>query len=655
MCGICGAAGIDDPRPVEAMTAVQAHRGPDDSGMHFIPESRLALGHRRLSIIDLSSAGHQPMSNDDGSVWIVLNGEIYNFRELRRELEGRFRFRSSTDTEVVLRLYEAEGADFVRRLNGMFAIAIYDGRPPGPGHPRSPNLLLARDRLGIKPLYYHARGRRFLFGSEIKAILASGLYLPDVNWQAVSDYFTYLYVPSPDTAFEGIRQLPPGHLLEVNLGSVEVALKRYWQVEGDADHSTDGDVSQKLRDLLADSVRLRLVSDVPLGVFLSGGIDSAILTGLMAEASSGPVKSYTVVFRGDELELYDERDAARRVADRFGTDHHEIEVDVADPGEMFDLVEFFDQPFGNPTFYLTHLISKSTRSETTVALSGAGGDELFAGYPRYRALALARWARWLPRPFLNGVRWLLSLPRDDHRGMGLRRARQFFDGLDPDLARQLLRWTYFLGETEKAALLGPLARSEMAGASGFLHPDRLLRRRLEDSPLSDPGNRVLHLDIETFLVDSILEYTDKMSMAVGLEVRVPFLDHRVVEHSLGIPFGRKLRGGRTKVVLKEAFADLLPEGHAEAPKKGFNLPIARWTQTHLGGYLDSNMSREETERQGIFDWEYIQLLRQQHAGGRRDNSHELFSIVMFDLWYRKYILGTEPIRRWKPASVAGRV
>ncbi len=394
---------------------------------------------------------------------------------------------------------------------------------------------------------------------------------------------------------------------------------------------------------------------MPLGVFLSGGIDSAILTGLMAEASSGPVKSYTVVFRGDELELYDERDAARRVADRFGTDHHEIEVDVADPGEMFDLVEFFDQPFGNPTFYLTHLISKSTRSETTVALSGAGGDELFAGYPRYRALALARWARWLPRPFLNGVRWLLSLPRDDHRGMGLRRARQFFDGLDPDLARQLLRWTYFLGETEKAALLGPLARSEMAGASGFLHPDRLLRRRLEDSPLSDPGNRVLHLDIETFLVDNILEYTDKMSMAVGLEVRVPFLDHRVVEHSLGIPFGRKLRGGRTKVVLKEAFADLLPEGHAEAPKKGFNLPIARWTQTHLGGYLDSNMSREETERQGIFDWEYIQLLRQQHAGGRRDNSHELFSIVMFDLWYRKYILGTEPIRRWKPASVAGRV
>lgn len=636
MCGIAGTVNFINADRLTSMTDAQAHRGPDDRGVRLFPEENVGLGHRRLSIIDLSPAGHQPMSNDDESIWITFNGEIYNFNELRTSLEQRgHRFKSKTDTEVIIRLYEQDGADCVKQLNGMFAFAILDRRQK--------KLVLARDHFGIKPLYYYSKQGKLAFASEIKGILASGIYSPDINWQGLYDYFTYLYVPSPETIFRDIQQLPPAHLLEIDLESNQIHLRRFWHLPQE---TTNGNGKQedyeagktKLRELLSDSVRRQMIADVPLGVFLSGGVDSPILTGLMSETSFQAVKTFTVVFQGKNVELYNEQEQARAAAERFGTDHHEISVDISRPVEMLNLIDHFDQPFGNPTFFLMYLISKAARSGATVALCGAGGDELFAGYPRYRAIGMAKWARMLPQPARAGARRLMNVVSDDYSSATLRRARQFIDGLDPDFAQEFVNWTYFLTEEQKQSLLAsPAERAALNG--GFLRSSRIVDELLKENSIKEPGNRALAVDLQTFLPDNILEYTDKMSMAVSLEVRVPYLDYRVVEHSLSLPFRYKLRGRRSKVILKEAFADLLPEENAKAPKKGFNFPLAVWMRDYFDKYFDVYMGREELKCQGILDWDYIQLLRAQHRSGKNDNSYPLFSLIMFDVWYRKYISG----------------
>ena len=634
MCGIAGIVNCADVSRLNAMTDVQAHRGPDDTGTRFFPEERVGLGHRRLSIIDLSPAGHEPMANDDETVWITFNGEIYNFLELRESLEkSGCRFKSKTDTEVIIRLYERHGMDCLRHLNGMFAFAILDRKQR--------KVVLARDHFGIKPLYYYQSQEKFVFASEIKGILASGIYSPEVNWQAFYDYFTYLYVPCPDTMFAGVKQLPPAHFLEFDLNSNEMQLSRFWSVKpapatGNGTAPSYEESKKTLRILLSDSVKRQMVSDVPLGVFLSGGVDSPILTGLMAEVSSQPVKTFTVAFRGKGLEFYDEAEQARAVAKRFCTEHHEIAVNVSDPLELMDLIDSFDQPFGNPTFYLMHLISRAARSHVTVALCGAGGDELFAGYPRYRAIGLAKSLGWVPNLFFAGAGRALDLFSDDFRTPTLRRARQFIAGRDQDFSKQYVNWTYFLNEREKALLLdGTSHAAAMNG--GFLPSDRIVRQYLENGLAANSGNNALRVDLQTFLPDNILEYTDKMSMRVGLEVRVPYLDYRVVEHALAMPFDYKLKSGNSKRILKETFADLLPAENARAAKKGFNFPLAAWMRDHFDTYFEREMSREKVQADGLFNWNYIQSLRQQHRNGKRDNSYPLFALIMFDAWYRKYI------------------
>ncbi len=631
MCGIAGIVNCANDERLAAMTDLLSHRGPDDRGVRYFPEERVGLGHRRLSIIDLSAAGHQPMSNNDETIWITFNGEIYNFEELRTELEGQgHRFKSKTDTEVIIRLYEQEGEDCVKRLNGMFALAILD-------RPRK-KLVLARDHLGVKPLYYYGSQGKLAFASEIKGLLASGIYSPDINWQGLYDYFTYLYVPTPETIFRDILQVPPAHLLVMNLESNEITLRRFWNLPVE-DANGNGDdyetAKSKLRSLLSDSVRRQMIGDVPLGVFLSGGVDSPILTGLMAESSSQPVKTFTVVFQGKNVEFYNEQEQARVAAEKFGTEHHEIPVDISQPVEMLNLVEHFDQPFGNPTFYLMYLISQAARTGATVALCGAGGDELFAGYPRYRAIGMAKWARLLPKIARAGARRLMNVVADDYSSSTLRRTRQFIDGLDSDFAREFVNWTYFLREDQKQALM--LEASAKNG--GYLRSSRIVAELLKENKIKDAGNRALAVDLQSFLPDNILEYTDKMSMAVGLEVRVPYLDYRVVEHSQSLPFRYKLRGRQSKIILKEAFADLLPVENARAPKKGFNFPLAVWMRDYFDKYFDVYMGRAELKRQGILDWEYIQMLRAEHRAGRNDNSYPLFSLIMFDVWYRRYISG----------------
>jgi asparagine synthase (glutamine-hydrolysing) len=650
MCGICGIVGASESGAIERMTASLAHRGPDDFGVSHFPDDALALGHRRLAIIDLSPRGHQPMTTRCGaeSLWISFNGEIYNYRELRSQLDpARHRFSSETDTEVILHAYEERGVEAFKELNGMFAFALYD-------RPRA-RLYLVRDQLGVKPLYYTTEGGRLIFGSEIKSILASGDYAREVDWQAARDFFSYLYVPAPATIFRGVHQLEPAHYLEYDLRARRIIrLDRYWDVAswgkngGRSARRRAGLVErqEELRALMSDAVRRQMISDVPLGAFLSGGIDSNIIVGLMAGATSRRVETFTVIFDESELTYYDEREEARRVATRFNTSHHELKIDLSRPDEMLDLVEYFDQPFGNATLYLTYLLARETRKQVTVALSGAGGDELFGGYPRYRAVQWAKYLRLIPNVLARGARAALGHLRDDFRDRRLHRARALLGGLDRDPARQYLKWVYYLDEERKDRLLR--SRGEAARPA-----ERVLRRHLARYPRGwDEGNRFSYLDVETFLVDNLLEYSDKMSMASALELRVPYLDPRLVEFAFDLPFDLKLRGGESKLPLRRAFAELIPAENLRAPKKGFNVPLGAWMRTKLDRYFDERLPRDEVRREGIFDYDYLTALRAEHRAGRRDNAYELFAVLIFDAWYRKYMTGRLPMRFSAGGSLA---
>ncbi len=628
MCGICGVVGISERAVVERMARTLAHRGPDAEGVEMLTRHELGLGHRRLSIIDLSSLGRQPMANEDESVWITFNGEIYNYLELKKQLDlPRHQIRSGSDTEIILHLYEERGVAAFGMLNGMFAFALYDVKKA--------RLFLVRDHLGVKPLYYTQSGGKFIFGSEIKAILASGYYSPVIDEQSVSDFFSFLYVPSPQTIYQGIFQLPPAHWLEFDLEAKRIVkIQSYWRVMEVKQVEKTGDSRQlekEVRDLFTDAVHKQMVSDVPLGAFLSGGVDSNLIVGLMAQASRKPVKTFTVLFEGAGLDYYDERVEARRVAERFGTEHYELPIDLSHPEKMLDMVQHFDQPFGNTTFFLTYLLSQYTREHVTVALSGAGGDELFGGYPRYRAVQAARWLKFIPSPIAKAGLKLLSVASDSFADRRLHRWRALLDGLDKDEARQYLQWVYYLNEERKGQLLQPRAKA-------VLPSHRVLRRHLDDYPKNlEDGNRFSLLDVETFLPDNLLEYSDKMSMAWGLELRVPYLDYRLVELAFRIPFSLKLNAQGSKQILRRAFADLIPSENQKIPKKGFNVPLGNWMRTKLDSYFDELLPRDYVEREGIFYYDAITKMREEHRRGKRDNSYELFSILIFDAWYRKYI------------------
>lgn len=635
MCGICGLAGlgINGQGSIGRMMDLLVHRGPDDSGWVEDAARGLTLGHRRLSILDLSERGRQPMANEDGSIVICFNGEIYNHAELRSGLSPeRHRFRSESDTEVIVHLYEELGCEAFSRLNGMFALALYDAKLG--------RLYLVRDHFGIKPLYYSTQGGRLIFGSEIKCILASGHYQAEINWQAVHDFFSFLYIPSPGTIFRDIEQVPPAQLLEYDLRERRVVtLRPYWTSAREVGQA-EGSTAQAIRQTLTDSVRRQMISDVPLGAFLSGGLDSNIVVGLMAAQSTHSVKTFTVRFDEPGLDYYDERAEARRIADRFGTEHHELSIDLSHPEEMLDLVEYFDQPFGNTTFYLTWLLSRCTREHVTVALSGVGGDELFGGYPRYRAVQAMRWLRWLPPILCRAGLALLRPLRDRYNDRRLHRIRALLAGVDRDPARQYLKWVYYLDEERKALLLRP-------GVRGTLDSSRILAERLRLYPESwEDGNRFSYLDVETFLPDNLLAYSDRMSMACSLELRVPFLDPRLAELAFRVGFSQKMSRHGGKLLLRQAFADLIPPANRQLPKKGFNLPLGAWMRNRFDRYFDEMLPRDYVEREGIFDHSTITRFREEHRLGRRDNSYELFAILIFDSWYRKYITRTLPLRRF---------
>jgi asparagine synthase (glutamine-hydrolysing) len=630
MCGIAGTLSFDPDRPAQRellarMSGALAHRGPDDSGIRC--DGPVGLVHRRLSIIDLSPAGHQPMSNEDGTVWIVFNGEIYNFQSLRPALEARgHRFRSQTDTEVILHLYEELGPDCVEPLRGMFAFAIWDA-------PRR-RLLLARDRLGKKPLCYQVDDQALRFASEVKAILQDPAVEARPDPRGIAEYLTFGYVTGASSAFQGIRRLPPAHRLVWEGGQLRV--ERYWRLRrGGKAARSEAEWGEGIRAHLEEAVRLRLISDVPLGAFLSGGVDSSAVVAMMRRVSSGPVKTFSIGFAEAE---YDELRYARLAAERYGTEHHELVVRPDAMAVLPKLAWHFDEPFGDSSAVPTYYVAEMTRQHVTVALNGDAGDESFGGYERYVAQRLAGRLDRLPgaralRGLLGGVGRLL--PRGAPRRSPISRARRLLEGLAETPERRYARWfCQFHGE-RRATLLRPEFR-RAAGETDELAP---LLAAFRESDAPDAGDATLGVDTELYLPDDLLVKVDIASMAHALEARSPFLDHVFMEYAATIPFDLKVRGRTTKAVLKRALIDLLPEPILTRPKMGFGVPIDHWLRHELRDLATETLLAPRALQRGYFQPETVRRLLDEHVRGVAGWHYPLWTLLMLELWHRTYIDG----------------
>jgi asparagine synthase (glutamine-hydrolysing) len=652
MCGIYGQISIKPA--LNASGLAIRHRGPDDAGAQVfsIPgtDLLLTLVHRRLSIIDLSSAGHQPMANEDDTVWITFNGEIYNFQSLRSELlAAGHRFRSKTDTETIIHGYEEWGEEVIHRLHGMFALAIWDTRKR--------RLVLARDRVGKKPLFYYEDGRKFFFGSEIKALLASGEVPATPDPVALHDYLTYLYFPAPRTAFEGIRKLPPATILVLEIGpdgKITQRQRTFWdpvEAAGSSRELSEPQAVERSRELMNEAVRVRLMSDVPLGVFLSGGLDSGAITAFAAKNSPQPVKTFSIAFR--DSQLFDEIDIANQVAHRFGTDHRVLHVDAKCADHIVTIVRHFDEPFGNPTAILEYLLTKHMREHVTVALSGDGGDEAFGGYVRYAGASLAQKYRSLPSFLTRGLLAQLSkLLRDDTEGRhGYRRVREFLESAWMPQEEMYLKWVGYFSSDEKRAMYTPeFASKVVARDSGDF-----LREIFRRGDALDPLNRLGYVDIASFLSGNCLEYADRMSMANSLEVRCPFTDHHILEFGLSIPFSWKYHRGQTKWIIRQAMKGILPDVVLKKKKTGFNPPMPEWISHELKPLISTLLSRSAVERRGIFRQDAITKLLQDHFTGKRDNGVKIWGLLMLEVWHQMYIdqqIG-EPILELLPGLASG--
>lgn len=622
MCGIAGKFNFADGAPVSRelmarMNVAQRHRGPDGCGQHF--DRGVGLAHTRLSIIDVSG-GHQPMSNEDESLWIVFNGEIYNFPQLRRRLQAKgHKFRTHSDTETILHLYEELGEDCVNELRGMFAFAIWDSR--------AEKLFIARDRLGIKPLHYTvAQGRSLVFGSEIKAILQDETVPRRVNFDALSQYVSLMFVPAPATMFAGIHKLPPAHTLTCDRNGLRI--RKYWDVRYEVNESlTEEQAAGQLLDLLKQTVKDHLISDVPLGAFLSGGVDSSTVVGLMKQVITGKLVTCSIGF---EEEHYNELPYARQMAARFGSEHHEHIV-RADIEQMFPLIVWhFDEPFADSSAIPTYYVSKTARQHVTVALSGDGGDELFAGYQRYELEGFEQRLRRL----LGPLRHLGAAARLMPFGF---KGKNSLESLtrDPDDAYARKHFLYLFTEQAKSRLM---ARPD---APTYAEQFRELYRAAP-AAADDWLNRALYVDLKLSLPDDMLTKVDRMSMAVSLEVRPPLLDHKFVEFVASLPPRFKIAGAERKRVFKKSAAQLLPPEILSRKKQGFRLPIAEWLRGALRDTAGELLLGKTATQRGYFNKPELERLWQDHQSGRADKAHQIWLLMLLELWHRKYIDDSRP-------------
>ena len=626
MCGIAGFVTPDEHRDareahevLERMCGAIAHRGPDDQGMMI--KGPAAIGMRRLSIIDLPG-GHQPMSGCDRATTIVFNGEVYNYRELQRELEADgHRFKTNSDTETIVHAYEQYGKRCVDHLRGMFAFAIWNRNER--------ELFIARDRTGKKPLYYTVTpGGTLIFGSELKALREHPEFLGDISIEALDAYLTFGYVPDPLTIFRNVQKLPPGHTLTFKDNRVNI--EQYWDFPYQQPQinpfQNEAECVDELRALLDESVRMRLVADVPLGAFLSGGIDSSTVVGLMARHTDRPVKTFSIGFHEDS---YNELKYARIVAGKFATEHHEFIVTPDICEVVDDLIWHFDEPFADSSAIPTYMVSKLAREHVKVVLSGDGGDELFAGYTRYAVDRKRSGFAQLPRVFREGVMQPLgrNLP---HSAWG----RNYVHNVALEPLDRYIEDISIFTKLNKPSLytkdfLGQLGESEAA---------MRFREIAAHSRAEDPLDPLLYLDSKTYLPGDILTKVDRMSMAVSLEARVPLLDHKLIEFiCTRIPASMKMKGLVTKHVFKQAVCDLVPAEILNRPKQGFGVPIDQWINQQLRARVRETLTEPRTRQRGYVEPHYVNILLDEHERGRRDHATELWTLFMLELWHRKFV------------------
>jgi asparagine synthase (glutamine-hydrolysing) len=620
MCGIAGFLAFGDRRPGEellrAMGGAMVHRGPDASGIHLSPDGGAGLSHRRLSILDLTETGAQPMASSDGSMILSYNGEVYNFREIREELETKgHRFRGGSDTEVILAACREWGVrEAVPRFIGMFAFALWDQR--------SKTMHLVRDRLGIKPLFLARAPGLLLFASELKALMACPSFSREVDRAALQYFLEFQYVPAPHSIFRGARKVLPGHIVTIAADGTETD-QAYWDLfdhwKKQAPRRTEGECLEELSALLASSVRYRMISDVPLGAFLSGGIDSSMTVALMQEAASRPVRTFSIGF----LEKgYDESGYAREVARHLGTDHHEK---MCTPAEALSLVrkipEAYDEPFADSSAIPTMLVSEFTRRHVTVSLSGDGGDELFCGYPRYDWVRQGAVVQGIPGFLRRPLASLLAR-------IPVHKIQRGSESILYDDPAEMYFHTVGIFERRRIGEIIP----EVADDSGLSY-----FRTFRDPRAGGIVERAMATDIRTYLVDDILAKVDRASMAYSLEARVPLLDHRVVEFAARLPMDLKIRGGETKFLLRQVLSRHVPKELIDRPKMGFGIPVNRWLRNELRPLLDEYLGGERVRREGFLRPEGVDRVVREHLSGRRDHQYRLWALLVFAMWRERYL------------------
>ncbi|MBI3653902.1 MAG: asparagine synthase (glutamine-hydrolyzing) [Acidobacteria bacterium] len=631
MCGICGVVGQADEQLIKNMLAPIAHRGPDDEGIYIAPAAngeRVGLGHRRLSILDLSPAGHEPMRDAQGEIWLTYNGEIYNFKALRKELERcGHHFTSETDAEVVIYAYREWGLNSLAMFNGIFAFALWDGR--------NNSLLLARDHLGVKPLYYADTPAGFAFASEIKALLAMPNFQREVDLESLNQYLSFLWTPDPYTLFRGVKKLPPAHFLLYQNGRAEV--RSFWDVEFNEDDSlTEQDWIERVREQVERSVRAQMIADVPLGAFLSGGVDSSSIVALMTGLASQQVTTYTFGFKSEDLRydiLEDDVKYAREIGAKLDTDYHESFFEPQVIELLPKIVYHMDEPVADPAAITSYLICKAARERLTVLLSGMGGDEVFAGYPRHIAVKIADAYNLIPsfisRPLVEAMP--ASMP--GRFNSVFRNTKKLARSAALPLRERYLGYCTYFKEDEKAKLYSS-AMNEAAMNFNALAAHQKYFDKVADE---DFVNQMLYVDMKTFLPCLNLTYTDKTSMANSMEVRVPLLDYELVEMAARIPTRLKIKGLTRKYVLKKAAEAWLPKNIIYRKKAGFSAPLRSWLHNDLRPMVEELLSETNIKRRGYFDYAEVRRLIDDNLAGREDNGLKIFQLLTLELWHREFI------------------
>lgn len=622
MCGICGMINkrqqAVDSTVLNKMNDVLYHRGPDDEGYHV--DRHIGLAMRRLSIIDLDG-GHQPIHNEDRTIWMVLNGEIYNYGELAIDLKRKgHHFYTKTDTEVIVHLYEEYGDECVKHLRGMFAFALWDWKRQ--------RLLLARDRVGIKPLFYYEDDQCLVFGSEIKSVLQHNRPSKEIDFVALDVYLTMLYIPSPGTIYKEIKQVPPGYVLIVENEASQ--LKQYWELEYRIDYRKSlEDFSREILDKFREVIRIHMISDVPIGALLSGGIDSSAITAIMSEISDKPVDTFNISY-DDKSSEFDESRYAKLVAKQFGAHHHEMRIRPDIANDIEKICSYFDEPFADSSALPNYYVSQMTKEHVTVALCGLGGDEIAAGYERYLGLLLSRYYQKIPRVIREKLAFnLVNQIPDSRKGRRFvdRMKRFIKSGVQP-ADQMYLSYIRYFSDLEKKELYSPLLLSNVNGTLGkqfdayfFKYPDL------------DTLNRALFTDLKMYLPDDLLTLSDRMSMAHSLELRVPFLDHELIELLATVPSHYKINKFSKKHILKKAFEKILPREIIYRSKRGFSIPLALWFRNDLKNLVLSTLSPERIKKQGLFNYAKIANILESHFQAKENNYLKIWALVNFTLWH----------------------